>query len=237
MADKETKGLIGTINAFRLKRGFKRLEKNLARLDRKMTSVEVIDFLFSKKGALIQPWQFKEEILNLAKVYEEHKPAVVLEIGTANGGTLFMHSKLAADNALIISVDLPGGRFGGGYPEWKTPLYKSFAKSGDTIELVRANSHEQSTMDRVKNILGTRKLNYLFIDGDHTYEGVKKDFNLYKTLVKENGIIVFHDVAHHHNSSCEVDKFWNEIKGNYKFKEFIKDKNQNCFGIGIIFPG
>jgi len=235
MPDKNSNSLLGSINAFRLKRGFKKLESSLAHLKDALTAEETIDFLFSTKGALIAPWQFKEEILQLAKAYEKHRPVNIMEIGTANGGTLFMHSKLAANNAFIISVDLPGGKFGGGYPESKVPLYKSFARPGGKIELIRADSHQQSTMDLVKNLLGDRKLDYLFIDGDHTYEGVKKDFYLYKPLVKEKGIVVFHDVAHHKNSSCEVDKFWNEIKTQYKSEEFIKDVNQNCFGIGLLY--
>ncbi len=51
-----------------------------------------------------------------------------MEIGTAKGGTLFLFSKLASKNSLIISVDLPNGKFGGGYPMWKIPLYKSFSQ-------------------------------------------------------------------------------------------------------------
>src|SRR5581483_2730222 len=144
-----------------------------------MDADSVIEFLFSPKGSLIRPWQFREEITSLAKVYEKQKALAMLEIGTANGGTLFMHSKLAANNALIISLDLPGGRFGGGYPEWKVPIYKSFAKQGDIVELVRANSHEQATFDKIKQLLNGRKLDYLFIDGDHTYTGVKQDFEMY----------------------------------------------------------
>ncbi len=37
------------------------------------------------------------------------------------------------------------------------------------------------------------KIDFLFIDGDHSYEGVKKDFDLYSKLLTENGIIVLHD--------------------------------------------
>ena len=38
------------------------------------------------------------------------------------------------------------------------------------------------------------KIDYLHIDGDHSYEGVKKDFELYSTIMSENGIITIHDV-------------------------------------------
>jgi len=37
------------------------------------------------------------------------------------------------------------------------------------------------------------KIDYLHIDGDHSYEGVKKDFELYSTIMSENGLITIHD--------------------------------------------
>lgn len=37
------------------------------------------------------------------------------------------------------------------------------------------------------------KIDFLFIDGDHSYEGVKKDFELYSKILSDNGVIVLHD--------------------------------------------
>lgn len=37
------------------------------------------------------------------------------------------------------------------------------------------------------------KIDVLFIDGDHSYDGVKKDFDLYSTILSEKGIIIIHD--------------------------------------------
>jgi len=148
---------------------------------------------------------------------------------------LFLFSKLAADNALIISIDLPGGKFGGGYPEWKVPVYKKFTKPGQKLELLRANSHEKSTPEKIKKLLNGRKVDFLFIDADHTYEGIKTDFHLYSELVADKGVIAFHDVAPHPNPAYGVNKFWNEIKGNYKHEEFVKDSKQSGLGIGVLY--
>lgn len=52
----------------------------------------------------------------------------MMEIGTARGGTLFLFSTIIPKDCFIISLDSPGGSVGGGYPWWKIPLYKSFAK-------------------------------------------------------------------------------------------------------------
>jgi hypothetical protein len=45
------------------------------------------------------------------------------------------------------------------------------------------------------------KIDYLHIDGDHSYEGVKQDFDLYSTIMSENGIISIHDTdINYHNT-------------------------------------
>ena len=75
------------------------------------------------------------------------------------------------------------------------------------------------------------KVDFLFIDADHSYEGVKKDFEMYSLLVRKGGIIAFHDIIP--SGYPKVYKFWNEVK--YEYLEIIKDRNQNCYGIGIIF--
>ena len=135
---------------------------------------------------------------------------MILEIGTAGGGTLFWFTRVAKPDATIISVDLPGGRFGGGYPRWKIPLFRSFVRVGQEIHLIRADSHDPKTFETVKEILGDRKVDFLFIDGDHTYEGVKRDFEMYSPLVREGGIIAFHDIVPHPpQTGYEVSRFWN----------------------------
>jgi len=101
---------------------------------------------------------------------------------------------------------------------------------------MRANSHNPNTFELVKNILDGRMVDFLFIDGDHTYEGVKRDFNMYSSLVKEGGIIAFHDIANHPlESGCNVDKFWNEIKIDNESLEIIEDSNLNWGGIGVFY--
>ena len=146
---------------------------------------ELVEFSFNWLFGIIRPMQIKEEILQLLKILAERRPKVILEIGTANGGTLFLFTRVASDDAIIVSVDLPEGKFGGGYPDWKVPLYKSFARKNQQVHLIRADSHDPETFEKVKRILNDRKVDFLFIDGDHTYEGVKKDFEMYSKLVAE----------------------------------------------------
>ncbi len=198
---------------------------------------ELISFVFNELGGIIQPMQIREEIYQLLKILAEKKPKIILEIGTANGGTLFLFSRMASGNSTIISVDLPGGMFGGGYPKWKISLYKSFSGKNQKIHLVREGSHKKDTFTKIKKILKDERIDFLFIDGDHSYEGVKKDFQTYKPLVKKGGLVAFHDIAPNGSSELVggVPVFWGEIKSQFKFSEHIEEINQNGFGIGVIY--
>jgi predicted O-methyltransferase YrrM len=196
---------------------------------------KTIDFSFTAAGKLIEPLQNRSEIFPFATLLQQRKPRVVVEIGTANGGTLFVWCAVADPNAVIISIDLPGGIHGGGYPRWKSFIYRKFAKPKQTLHLLRVDSHLSSTRDRLKAILPPGGIDFLFIDGDHTYEGVKKDFELYSPLVRRGGIVAFHDIClHPPEQKCDVDKLWLEIKTKYKTWEFIENPKQDLFGIGVL---
>ncbi len=184
----------------------------------------------------ISPLQIKEETKGLLTILGRLMVKNILEIGTALGGTLFLFSKIGADHGKIISIDLPGGRFGAGYPEWRMSFYKSFAHKNQKIYLLRVDSHDISTVRKVKDILGGEELDFLFIDGDHAYEGVRKDFETYGRLVRKGGVIALHDIAPHPpETGCEVHKFWREIKNRYMHVEIVKDWNQGWAGIGVLF--
>ena len=198
-------------------------------------SEQIFDFAWNFKNGVIRPIQIKEEFLELLKIFKEHNPKYILEIGTANGGTLFSYCKLAREDAVIISIDLPEGLFGGGYSEWKIPIYEAFKKSNQKLYLLREDSHQKKALEKVKEILDGNQLDFLFIDGDHSFEGVKKDFEMYSPLVRKEGIIAFHDIVRHpKETGCEIEKLWNNIKTAFQSKEIIQDINQNWAGIGIL---
>jgi predicted O-methyltransferase YrrM len=205
------------------------------------TPESTLDFTFNKLGGIIQPFQHKDEMIRLAKLAAEKKPKTVVEIGTARGGTLFMLARLASPDALIVSIDLPGGEYGGGYPAWKAPYYRRFASKTQRIELMRDNSHDAKTVEKLEKILGGKKIDLLFIDGDHTYEGVKRDYEIYSPLVRDGGVISFHDVSEHlPELDCHVEPFWKEVRQGKKFEEFItasKDPKDRWGGIGVLFKG
>lgn len=83
------------------------------------------------------------------------------------------------------------------------------------------------------------KIDFLFIDGDHSYSGVKTDFLTYSPLVAKPGLIGFHDIAEHPvETGCEVKKFWDEIKASgippEDYSEFMQVTEPSWGGIGVI---
>jgi len=80
---------------------------------------------------------------------------------------------------------------------------------------IRGSTHDPRTLEILKKKLNRRSINILFIDAGHSYESVKKDFEIYSPLCDD--IIVLHDIE-----SCryggltrrraEVWKFWDELR-------------------------
>jgi hypothetical protein len=63
------------------------------------------------------------------------------------------------------------------------------------------------------------KIDYLHIDADHTYEGCKLDFDLYSTIMNENGIISIHDTDR---------KYWDN------FETYMEEEYDPCTGPGEV---
>lgn len=167
--------------------------------------------------------QVRSEILELGRLVQELAPVRSLELGTNYGGTLLLLCRISPPGANIISVDLPYGPFGGGYPKRKIPLFRRFPRRGTRLHLIRADSHATETRDQILRILGGALLDYLFIDADHTYDGVRRDFEMYAPLVRSGGIVVFHDiVSYRKGSDCQVERFWNELKPQYRHREIVE---------------
>ncbi|MDJ1185076.1 class I SAM-dependent methyltransferase [Roseofilum casamattae] len=175
------------------------------------------------------------ELAGLIDWASKQQPKVVMEIGTAQGGTLLAWCRIAKE--LVISVDLEDGIHGGGYFPQKQRLYKELAtgRDGVRVELIQDDSQKDETRKQVEKILAGRKIDILFIDGDHRLEGVTRDFELWSPLVKPGGHVVFHDIIPHRTiPSCQVDRLWNQLRDKYPSQEIVTDYDQGWAGIGIL---
>jgi predicted O-methyltransferase YrrM len=205
---------------------------------------EALDFAYNFRFAdlTILPIQVRSEFRALLGMLEHTPPRTVLEIGTARGGTLFLFTRVSSPDALLISLDLPPedlpveqpARFGGANYGPRKPLYESFARDQQRVVFLPADSHSSLTFARVEQELAGRQLDLLFIDGDHSADGVRKDFEMYAPLVRDGGIIALHDVADGSDEVVgSVPEFWRSLQ-HLDTTELIEDREQGGYGLGII---
>jgi predicted O-methyltransferase YrrM len=178
--------------------------------------------------------QKTSELASFLNLLRRRHPRVVVEIGTASGGAFHAFCQVASDNALLVSIDLPGGEFGGGYDEDGALRMRSFARKGQSLHFLRCDSHERSAKERLLGILSDLPVDLLFIDGDHTYKGVREDFEMYSPLVRSGGLVVFHDIVEGPPDAVGgVPRFWKEIKRRGEVQEIVENWAQGGCGIGV----
>ena len=187
--------------------------------------------------ARIHAVQREFEIAALAELVQASRPKVIVEIGTAKGGTLFIWSRTNPDAELIVSLDLPEEL--GGYRATRRKLYREFVhdRKPGVMRLLQRDSHAPSTLEELKGILGGRPIDFLYIDADHSYEGVRKDYEMYGPLVRRGGLIAFHDIETRERDAG-VHRLWAEIKKSRRCREIVQREiwqRPNYMGIGVVY--
>ena len=174
------------------------------------------------------------EVLGLIERLKAEEPRIVCEIGVAGGGTNFLLTHALPKVELMLGVDL--------YVKGRMRL-RYFAGPGQRLLYFNGASQSPAMVARIGDALAGRKLDVLFIDGDHSYAGVRGDFLSYRKFVREGGTIVFHDICpdsmtRHGRPSClfagDVPVFWKKIRQSYPYEEFVQNEGQDAYGIGAI---
>ncbi|MEO8358611.1 MAG: class I SAM-dependent methyltransferase [Vicinamibacteria bacterium] len=180
--------------------------------------------------------QIPSEILELLRTLQALKPVRVCEIGARRGGTLALFALAAAPNARILSMDIA-------FSHARTLLNPRLGRPTQTVACWKADSHDPSLPSKVSAWFGD-KLDFLFIDGDHSYDGVRMDYERFSPMVRAGGLIAFHDISPdsltrgHGKSASDsggVPRFWAELKQqNPQAIDVIDDPLQDGFGLGLI---
>ena len=143
-------------------------------------------------NSLEAPIQCREEwlaFLEYCASYFEHRGIehpVVLEIGTRLNQQKPFHEQLLGARHIGIDITDAEGR-----PD------------------IIGDSTAPETIERVRSMLAGRFVDLLFIDGDHGYEGVKRDYEIYGPLTRH--IIAFHDINLEWQG-VGIKQFWDELK-------------------------
>lgn len=179
--------------------------------------------------------QKPDEIRGLLAEVRRLRPRRLLEIGSSAGGTLFLWTRAAAVDATVVSIDLPAGSARDPEEAERLRRFEGFRRGRQRLYLLRADSHAGVTQRRLAEILEGQALDFLFIDGDHSYDGVRRDFADYAPLVRPRGLVALHDVHPHSQGwGGQVPRFWSEIRDRYAGSQLLESPAQDGFGIGLI---
>ncbi len=158
------------------------------------------------------------------------KPKTVVELGTHKGTSFFSMCQAAKDGKLktkLYAVDTwKGDEHAGFYGEDILSEVKKIKKTyyeKQNIFLI------QSLFDEAVSKFKNNSIDLLHIDGLHTYDAVKHDFDNWFNKVRKNGIIIFHD-TNEKMDDFGVYKLWDKLKKKYKTLEFF-----HSHGLGILF--
>lgn len=211
-----------------------RARRNLRRATNGLSFADAVDVAWSFDGGRLAPLQNRAEIGALLELLAAEQPQVVVEIGTYAGGTLFFWSRVAAPDATLVAIDI-GERLVRSLSP-RAIFCRGFARAEQRIHtLFGRNSNDPATRRRLERLLRGRKIDFLFIDGDHTYEGVRADFELFEDLVRPGGLIAFHDIVHPVDPETETAPFWNDFKAAHETTEIV-EPSPTPFGIGLYRP-
>jgi len=181
--------------------------------------------------APVQAIQRREELIELLERVRALAPRRICEIGAASGGTLYFLTRAAAPDARIVSLDIDT-------PPHLAFLRSNLAAPGQAVVSLEGDSQTREMVARVRGEAGG-PLDFLFIDGDHSYEGVKRDFELYSPLVRPDGLIALHDINPDSGGadgriSGEVPRFWEELSRTHRVEAIVKAPPGAGLGIGLV---
>jgi predicted O-methyltransferase YrrM len=180
----------------------------------------------------LQLQQIPEEYSKFLSYIKHRNIKTYLELGVGNGGSFFVNSLFLQSTAKILHcVDNIAYR--------DTHVQQTPEKIQAKVDILKKMFPSKEVCffnSSTDNFFANNTKNYdcIFIDADHTYEGVKADYENALKCVNKNGFLIFHDIG---NMGDGIGKFWEEIKHNYNYIEFKHKADHvnfyNC-GIGIL---
>lgn len=159
------------------------------------------------------------------------RPAKIVELGTHSGVSYSAMCQAVKSLGLVTScfaIDTwRGDRHAGFYPE---DIYNEFA--GFNARHYSAFSRlVRSTFDDALSHFGDGTIDLLHIDGFHTYEAVKHDYETWLPKLSRNAVMLLHD-TNVREGDFAVHRLWDEIAWDRLHFEFM-----HGHGLGILTNG
>ena len=164
---------------------------------------------------------------------ESLRPRTVVELGTYRGVSFFAFCEAAehySPETFIHAVDTwQGDEHLGFYGE---EVFEKVSEYWGRHHKTHS-ALIRSTFEEAAGHFGEKSINLLHIDGLHTYEAVRHDYETWLPLVAEDGVILFHDI-NVRTRGFGVWKLWEELKAEHP-DEYLESLNGS--GLGLLFLG
>jgi FtsZ-binding cell division protein ZapB len=160
-------------------------------------------------------------------IIEKTKPRVLVELGTHTGASYFAFCQSISENKTgtkAYAVDTwVGDEHAGFYDE---SVFRSVEEANQRYKSF--STLLRTTFDEASKSFDDKSIDLLHIDGLHTYEAVKHDFDTWFPKLAENAVVLFHD-TNVHKDDFGVYKFWAEVAAGYPSMEFF-----HYHGLGVL---
>ena len=168
-------------------------------------------------------------------IVEVLKPKILLELGVHTATSYFSFcqaiKRLNIDTVCYGIDTWKGDEHAGFYGE---DIFEK-VKDHNTKEFYRFSTLIRSTFDEAKEYFIDKSIDLLHIDGFHTYEVVKHDFEAWLPKLSNKSFVFFHDI-NVRERNFGVFKFWEELKDKYEHFQFDFGHGLGIISIGKIIP-
>lgn len=175
--------------------------------------------------------QVNFEISEATNFLRGRKLTNFLEIGSYSGGTFACWASVIGGKKL--SIDLTPREVDAARRD------RQWEEDFENVHIYHGDSHTVNALQWATQVLNGEKVDFLFIDGDHSEHGCRHDYEMYKHLVTDRGIIGFHDIVasdKHHSEGCYVDKVWEGLR--HPTMNMVEFRgNRQWGGIGFLVKG
>jgi hypothetical protein len=179
--------------------------------------------------------QHEGELADFIALLRQNRVTRYLEIGAKFGGSLWRIGWALPRGSRIVAVDLPGGT-----AEWSlseqslTACVTALRDIGQDAHVVWGDSADEKIVEVVR-ALGP--FDAVFIDGNHTLSGIRRDWANYGPLAR---MVAFHDIAWRNEPQdrgylIDAPAFWAEVKQHHPHVEIKRDLTGRDNGIGVLW--